>query len=63
MIIKRGQVTIKKLPYQHDIANMAGTSRETVSRALVLLEQSGLIMRDGRSMEIIDYVTFKREFD
>ena len=62
-IIKRGQVTIKKLPYQHDIANMAGTSRETVSRALVLLEQSGLIMRDGRSMEIIDYVTFKREFD
>ena len=56
-------MTIKKLPYQHDIANMAGTSRETVSRALVLFEQSGLIVRDGRNLGIMNFVTFKREFD
>ena len=30
--IKKGVVSIKKLPFQQDIANMAGTSRETVSR-------------------------------
>ena len=61
--IKQGHVKIRKFPYQHDIANMAGTSRETVSRALVLLEQSGLIQREGRKLTIIDYIQFQREFD
>ena len=28
--IKQGDVNVKNLPYQQDIANMAGTSRETV---------------------------------
>ena len=31
-VIRKGQVTIDKLPFQQDIANMSGTSRETVSR-------------------------------
>ena len=31
-VIRKGQVTIEKLPFQQDIANMSGTSRETVSR-------------------------------
>ena len=34
--IKRGSVRIKNLPYQQDIANMAGTSREPVSRTFKL---------------------------
>ena len=33
-VIRKGQVTIDKLPFQQDIANMSGTSRETVSRVL-----------------------------
>ena len=37
-VIKNGEVTIESLPYQQDIANMAGTSRETVSRVLKLFE-------------------------
>ena len=37
-VIKNGQVTIPKIPIQQDIANMAGTSRETVSRAMKILE-------------------------
>ena len=37
--IKLGNVMLKGLPYQQDIANMAGTSRETVSRTLKLLEK------------------------
>ena len=32
--IKQGDVNVKNLPYQQDIANMAGTSRETVSRTI-----------------------------
>ena len=61
--IKQGHVKIKKFPFQHDIANMAGTSRETVSRTLVLFEQNGLIQREGRQLTIVDYMQFQREFD
>ena len=61
--IRQGHVKIKKFPFQHDIANMAGTSRETVSRTLVLFEQNGLIQREGRQLTIVDYMQFQREFD
>ena len=61
--IRQGHVKIKKFPFQHDIANMAGTSRETVSRTLVLFEQNGLILREGRQLTIVDYMHFQREFD
>ena len=40
--IKHGTVKINNLPYQQDIANMAGTSRETVSRTFKLLEEKVL---------------------
>jgi CRP-like cAMP-binding protein len=42
---------------------MAGTSRETVSRTLVLFEKNGLIQREGRQLTIVDYMQFQREFD
>ena len=61
--IRQGHVKIKKFPFQHDIANMAGTSRETVSRTLVLFEQNGLIQREGRQLTIMNYMQFQREFD
>ena len=61
--IRQGHVKIKKFPFQHDIANMAGTSRETVSRTLVLFEQNGLIQHEGRQLTIVDYMQFQREFD
>ena len=61
--IMQGHVKIKKFPFQHDIANMAGTSRETVSRTLVLFEQNGLIQRESRQLTIVDYMQFQREFD
>ena len=62
-IIKRGQVSIPKMPIQQDIANMAGTSRETVSRAINLLEKEHFIKRQGRELLILDYKTFIKEFD
>ena len=62
-IIQNGRVSIPKTPIQQDIANMAGTSRETVSRALSILEKEDLIARKGRELMILDYKKFIKEFD
>lgn len=62
-VIQNGKVSIPKTPIQQDIANMAGTSRETVSRALGLLEKEDLIERNGRELMILDYKKFIKEFD
>ena len=61
-IIKNGEVTIESLPYQQDIANMAGTSRETVSRVLKLFEDRMLVSKTGHTLKISDYKFFKRIF-
>ena len=62
-VIQNGRVSIPKTPIQQDIANMAGTSRETVSRALGLLEKEDIIERNGRELMILDYKKFIKEFD
>ena len=62
-VIQNGKVSIPKTPIQQDIANMAGTSRETVSRTLGLLEKEDLIERNGRELIILDYKKFIKEFD
>ena len=61
-VIKNGEVTIESLPYQQDIANMAGTSRETVSRVLKLFEGRMLVSKRGHTLKISDYKFFKRIF-
>ncbi len=60
--IKHGDVTIKTLPYQQDIANMAGTSRETVSRTLKLLEDKKYIVREGKTLVVCEFEHFRRAF-
>jgi len=62
-IIKRGQVSIPKMPIQQDIANMAGASREKGSRAINPLEKEHFIQRQGRELLILDYKQFIKEFD
>ena len=62
-VIKNGQVTISKIPIQQDIANMAGTSRETVSRAMSLLTEEKYIERNGKELKILNYKSFIKEFD
>jgi len=62
-VIQKGHVSIPKAPIQQDIANMSGTSRETVSRALKLLEKEGFIQRNGRELLINNYNKFIEEFD
>ena len=61
-VIRKGQVTIQNLPYQQDIANMAGTSRETVSRVFKILEDRHMLFKEGHTLIIPDYSYFKRVF-
>ena len=61
-VIRKGKVTIQYLPFQQDIANMAGTSRETVSRVLKLLENKSMISKVGHTLIIPDYTFFKQIF-
>ena len=61
-VIRKGKVTIQNLPFQQDIANMAGTSRETVSRVLKILEKKSMISKEGHTLVIPDYVFFKQIF-
>ena len=60
--IKHGAVEIEKLPFQHDLANMAGTSRETISRTLHSFAKKGLVELDGSKLRILDYEKFKGLF-
>jgi CRP-like cAMP-binding protein len=60
-IMKQGVVEVD-LPFQHDIANIAGTSRETVSRVLHSLENKGLVKLDGSKIKIPDYDSFKIKY-
>lgn len=60
--IKHGRVEIDKLPLQQDLANMAGTSRETISRTLHSFAKKGLVELEGSKLKILDYEKFKGMF-
>lgn len=60
--IRQGKVEIEKLPYQHDLANMAGTSRETISRTLHNFAKRGLVELEGNKIRILNYEKFKELF-
>lgn len=60
--IKQGKVVIDKLPLQQDLANMAGTSRETISRTLHSFAKKGLVEFDGNKLIINDYEKFREKY-
>ena len=60
--IHLGQVEISKLPPQQDLANMAGTSRETISRVLKSLAEQGYVRKEGNKIIILDYESFRSDF-
>lgn len=60
--IHLGQVEIPRLPPQQDLANMAGTSRETISRVLKALAKQGYLKKEGSRLIIMDYESFRSEF-
>ncbi len=61
--IRQGVVEIDNLPYQQELANMAGTSRETISRTLHSFAKKGLVELDGSRLRITDYEKFKELFN
>ncbi len=61
-IIKQGRVEISQLPPQQDLANMAGTSRETISRVIKSLGQLGYVKKEGSKLIILDYERFRQDF-
>jgi CRP/FNR family cyclic AMP-dependent transcriptional regulator len=61
-IIKEGKVKIERLPFQHEIANMAGTSRETISRTLHTFAKKGYVELEGSGLKILNYEKFKETF-
>ncbi|HEX9973003.1 MAG TPA: Crp/Fnr family transcriptional regulator, partial [bacterium] len=58
----KNQVVIPKIPLQQDLANMAGTSRETISRVFRYFEDEKLIERAGRKITIPDFMRFRKMF-
>ena len=60
--IKQGIVEIEKLPLQQDLANMAGTSRETISRTLHTFAKKGLVELEGSKLRILNYEKFKETY-
>jgi CRP/FNR family cyclic AMP-dependent transcriptional regulator len=61
-IFRKGKVEIDELPLQQDVANMAGTSRETVSRVLHLFVESGEVQMKGNKLIINDYEAFRKKY-
>jgi CRP/FNR family cyclic AMP-dependent transcriptional regulator len=57
--IKKGRVEIEELPLQQDMANMAGTSRETVSRMIHQFVEQGHLELHGNRLIINNYEKFK----
>jgi CRP/FNR family cyclic AMP-dependent transcriptional regulator len=60
--IKHGMVEISELPLQQDLANMSGTSRETISRVIKSLCVDGYLRKEGGKLVILDYNKFKEHF-
>jgi len=50
----KGQVVIHDRPTQQEIAEMANTTRETVSRVLSQMQKEGLVEMDGRDLVLLN---------
>ncbi len=60
--IKGGKVTIPALPLQRDLANIAGTSRETISRVIAAFEKESHCHKKENTLVFDDFERFKREY-
>lgn len=60
--IKKGQVIISEFPLQQDLANMAGTSRETISRTIHHFIREGYVEQRGNTLVINNFEKFKSTY-
>jgi CRP-like cAMP-binding protein len=61
-LFKKGKVIIEDLPLQQDMANMAGTSRETVSRMIHQFIEKGHVSLEGNRLTINNYEEFRKAY-
>lgn len=61
-VFRKGKVEIDELPLQQDMANMAGTSRETVSRMIHQFIREGHLQLIGNKLTINDYEEFRKRY-
>lgn len=61
-VFRKGKVVIEDLPLQQDMANMAGTSRETVSRMIHQFIQKGHVSLEGNRLTINNFEEFRKEY-
>ncbi len=61
-LFKKGKVIIEDLPLQQDMANMAGTSRETVSRMIHQFIEKEHVSLEGNRLTINNYEEFRRAY-
>lgn len=59
-MIKNSKVVIPELPLQRDLASIAGTSRETISRVLKKFEEERHLVLDKNTLVFEDFEAFKR---
>ena len=60
--VKEGRVVIEELPLQRDLASIAGTSRETISRVVKKFEEEGLCRMERNTLVFSDFDSFKRMY-
>jgi len=60
--IQKGRVEIEELPLQQDMANMAGTSRESISRVIHRFIKEGHVELRGNKLILHDYEKFRSLF-
>jgi len=61
-VFKKGKVIVEDLPLQQDMANMAGTSRETVSRMIHQFIEKGHVSLEGNKLTINNYDEFRKAY-
>ncbi len=60
--IKEGKVEVAELPLQRDLANIAGTSRETISRVIKRFEDEGHCLIEHNTLIFYDFDNFKKTY-
>ncbi|MEB4592468.1 Crp/Fnr family transcriptional regulator [Candidatus Thiothrix sp. Deng01] len=56
-------ICIRNMPAQYDLGILLGTTRESISRALGMLSDEGLIKREGKSLYLTNVEGLRRMLD
>lgn len=60
--VREGTVVIEEMPLQRDLASIAGTSRETISRVIKRFEEEGHLKMEHNTLIFGNYDDFKKTY-